>query len=232
MKNILIPTSLDRDTLHAVKVALTDAKPSVITLLLFSDPDASASAAYWLRQSRNGLTAEQERLLDECAALADRAQSALKIRHQYAITGPLLRGLFDYLDVELVIVPESFRLSNKSIHRQCVKLLRNARLPILQLSSSCDRPGFSNALYVQQSGSVGRLGELLHTVDAFFNLRIVSQLDASRDEEWTPRVFETIHQKEIDLVVETRTANLRTRGKRSIGQKLELPVLSLYEPIS
>lgn len=235
MKSILIPTVLQHDMLHAVRVALTDAKPTAITLLYFIESDDTPSATYWLRTSQTTVSRDQELLLDECRQMVAKAGCSLNIRQQYAVTGPLLRNLLDYLDIGLVIIPESFQHSTKTIHRQCVKVLHNVRLPILQLAAPCETNGFAKALYLQKNESVNRLDELLNSVDAFFNLDIVCQtsVDFREKDDWAISLFDTINRKEIDLVVETRSPQKLklSRVKSSAKEKLELPVLSLYEAV-
>lgn len=235
MKNILIPTILQPDTVQAVKVALTDARPAAITLLILSNPEDTASSAHWLRSTSPQMGGVQEQILDECYELARQKQGCrLKVQYQYAVTGPLLRGLMEYLDVEMIILPESFLQSQKPINRQCVRLLRNSRYPILHLTGGAERPYFSKALYLQQSASVNRLGELLHAVDAFFNLRVVSQTAVPQEQPEMAPLYDMIHQKDIDLLVETRRPEKKirlSRPKNPLKTQIELPLLSLYEPV-
>lgn len=234
MKNILIPSTLREDTIQAVEVALNDTKPTTITLLLITEPDDSASASSWLRLTAMKPTPSEQNVLEKCFELASRFENChLRIRQQYAITGPLLRRLLEYLEIGMVIIPESFSQSTKPVNRHCLKLLRKGRYPLLQLAGTIENPAFSKALFIQQNENVGRIGELLGSLEGFSNLDVVGQVAGSIHSLVESNLFDTIHRKNIDLLVETRRPEKIKFGRQTaLTEKLELPVLSLYEPLT
>jgi hypothetical protein len=68
MKRILIPTTLQRDTLLSVKAAIRQSAGTegVITLMIVADEPEAESASYYLRNARTAITTLQNEVLENC----------------------------------------------------------------------------------------------------------------------------------------------------------------------
>lgn len=237
MKNILIPTILDQDTLSAVESAISYANGQDFQLILLqlTDADNAYSASAYLRNSRPVLSANQLATLEKCSdMIRSVAGASLHTQTQSSLSAPLLRNMMTAFEIGLVIVPKSFRESSKKINRYCVGLLANSACPILNL---CDAPAseMQKALYLEHAGSNLQVSDLQQRLDGKFPFRIVSQAKITHEEEQSLRqlLAETITRNDIDLLVETRKPAKVKLGKKtySLHDELKLPVLSVYEEI-
>ncbi|MBD3583894.1 hypothetical protein [Flavobacterium selenitireducens] len=238
MKNILIPTVLEPDTLSAVTSAISysNGEDFQIVLLLLNEVEPSYSAAAFLRNAKPTLTSVQQKTLEQCADKIREAQHvSLHVQRQASISAPLVRNLMQALEIGLIIVPKSFRESSKKINRYCLGLLSNCQCPILNL---CETPAseMQKALYLEYTGSKLQVSDLQRHLDGKFPFRIVSQAKISPAEEQSLRqlLAETITRNDIDLLVETRKPAKVKLGKKPVSfhDELKLPVLSVYEAIS
>ncbi|SCY72048.1 hypothetical protein [Flavobacterium caeni] len=237
MKNILIPTTLQKDTVQAVRVALADAadKPLQIVLMTLEETPDVASAAYWLRKSRNGLDAAQEAVFAECLELAEACPLVkIKMQRQFSMTKPLLRNFTAACEISLSIIPNSFVQSSDLPHRHFLHLLKNSKTPILQLTPECEDAPFTKALFIENTKSQVQAKDVAQLVGGHFSFRIVSQarpFDEANHEELLPALFDAISKNGIDLLIETRKPQ-KVFGKTSVAnhENLGLPVLSVCEP--
>jgi len=237
MKNILIPTVLEPDTLSAVESAISYANGQEFELILLqlNEVDSSYSASAFLRASRPALSTAQQQTLEKCSAKIRSANNAkLHIQKQSSISAPLLRNMMQSLEIGLVIVPKSFRESEKKINRYCIGLLSNCQCPILNL---CDAPAseMQKALYLEYTGSKMQVSDVQQRLDGKFPFRIVSQAKISLEEEQSLRqlLSETITRNDIDVLVETRKPAKVKLGKKAMSfhDELKLPMLSVFEEI-
>src|SRR5687768_368977 len=111
MKNILIPTTLQADTINAVKTAIKQSKGkncNIILLQVCNVPDTDSSA-FFLRTVKNELTVSQKNIFEACRNLVAVSQNCtFKIQHQYGISAPLMRNLLEHLHVGLIILTPSY----------------------------------------------------------------------------------------------------------------------------
>ena len=241
MKNILIPTTLQKDSIQALKAALAQAEATqsqTITLLLLKEMPETSSAAFWLRKMQNELTPLQEEVLEQCRDMASfHSNSRLNIHQQFSISGPLLRNFIEAREIGLIILPDSFRKSQFEINRYCLKLLKNSNIPILQLASELEEYRFSKALYIENSQSNVQANDLPKMIGGRFSFRIISQakvFDEQNHEEMTPLLYDAIYKNGIDLLIETRKAQkigLSKKNTPSLNENFGLPVLSVCEPM-
>lgn len=241
MKNILIPTTLQQDTIQALKIALAQSeekKPHTIILMLLKETPDTASAAYWLRKMQSELTRLQQEVLEECRNMASlHTHCKLELHQQFSISGPLLRNFMGAREIGLVILPDSFRKSQKQINCYCLKLLKNRNIPILQLASEFEEHLFSKALYVENSDSNVQVKDLWNMIGDHFSFRIISQakvLDQQNYEEMTPILYDAIYKNGINLLIETRKPQkigLFKKKTTSLNENFGLPVLSVCEPV-
>ncbi|NUY81673.1 hypothetical protein HUK80_12255 [Flavobacterium sp. MAH-1] len=237
MKNILIPTVLEKDTLASVESAISYANGQNfdLVLLLLNETDNAYSASAYLRNSKPAFSASQQKTLEDCQRLALKFDNIkLHVQRQSSISAPLLRNLLSVLEIGFVIVPKSFRESSKKINRHCLGLLANSHCPILNL---CDAPTseMQKALYLEYAESKLQVSDLQQRLDGKFAFRIVSQARINKQEERSldQLLLETITRNDIDLLVETRKPTKVKLGKKfpSFHDDLKLPVLSVFEEI-
>lgn len=240
MKNILIPTVLHRDTLVAVKTAIARSagNPLTIILLQLQNLPDTFSAAAALRSMTTELSASQVDVLELSRHIVETESNCrIKIQTQYSISSPLLNNLIESLSVDLIILNDSFKNSDTSVNRYCVKLLRNCRQPILHVAEGNENPDFSNALYLENDHSKLQVEDLQQLINESFSCKIVSRAKVFEDQnsdELMPLLSETIYKNNIDLLVETRKPQRIKIGKtdeKSFSKSTGLPVLSLYEKV-
>lgn len=239
MKNVLIPTTLQQDTIQAMKVALAQSENencTVVLMLLKETPD-TASAAFWLRNMQNELTSLQEEVLEKCRSMVTFHKNChLNVHQQYSISGPLIRNFIENREIGLIILPDTFRKSEKEINRYCYRLLTNCKIPILQLATDYEEHLFEKALYIENANSNVQAQDLPKMIGGHFSFRIVSQTKVSdqNPEEMTPVLYDAIYKNGIDLLIETRKPqkiSLSKKNKPSWNENFGLPVLSVCEPV-
>jgi hypothetical protein len=239
MKNILIPTTLQADTINAVKTAIKQSKGKncSIILLQISDVPDTDSSAFFLRSVKNQLSVSQKSILDSCRNLTAVAQNCtFKLQHQYGISAPLMRNLLEHLHVGLIILTPSYKKAERKIHNQFLQILTNCKFPILHLNSNFEEHDFNKAMYLEQTKSKLQAEDLQQLVQDQFDFKIVSQAIIFEDqnpEEISPQLFEAISRNEIDLLIQTRKPEkIKSNKKSNINESLGLPVLSLYEELA
>lgn len=234
MKNILIPTTLQEDTLHAVNNALVQVSGPcrVIILQPVPMPDSFAAAEF-IRKLHNNLTNAQSSVIEKChKAVTAVAGCCLEVRTQIGVTAPLLRNLLDFLNVNLIIVPASYRAEKSKLHTRCLEILLKYRCPVLQLNTEPNETGLINALYLENKKASFGIHELQQRVGSQFNFRIVSHADiteAQSPDELANYLTAAVEKNNIDLLIETRAAQSRKKNQSNIDELLGLPVLSINE---
>lgn len=240
MKNLLIPSTLDLDTLNAIKVAIQQSKGKncTIFLALVSEIPDTYSSASLLRSMNSELTSTQKSTLKYCQELIAISQNcSLKIHHQYGISAPLMKNLIEHLHIELTILTPSFRNSEKRIHNQFTQTLENCKSPILRLSTNFEEQDLTKAMYLEQTKSKLQVEDLHKLIPAHFDFRIVSQAKIFNDqnnEDLESLLNDAIAKNKIDLLIETRKPKkikLKTKNTNT-NENFGLPILSLYEEIA
>ncbi|WP_456312593.1 hypothetical protein [Pseudomonas shirazensis] len=237
MKNFLIPTTLEQDTITAVKSAVNQAKNTnceIILMMVSETPDAFSSAQF-LREMRTALTPSQEEVLDTCRYIISHTPNCkIKVHNQYGISAPIFKGIIDAFDVKLVVLTNSYKQESKRIHQYMVKLAGNLKCPILHLGSEVVKDDFNKALYIENTKANMHVKDVQQFLSQNFSYEIVSQTANFDDnyEKFAPYLSEAISKYDIDLLVETRKSEkikFKKAKKESVNDRMGLPVLSLYE---
>lgn len=239
MKNILIPTVLEEDTLSAIKTAVKYAsgKNSTITLMLVQKMPDNFSAAATLREMSPSFTTAQNNLLCDCRnAIEASANCRLIIRNQCGISAPLLKNLMEYMGTDLIIFTPSFKNDRNPLNTYCAQLLLNSKYPILHLGNCENESDFSKAMFLEREQNTFDITQLQQIINEQFNFRIVSQAkvaDEQNPADISPLLSEAIIKNEINLLVETRKAEKKKRKKieKTVNEALGLPVLSIHEEV-
>lgn len=236
MKNIIIPTNFESDTLSAVRTALTQTGYTNyrIVLLVISEVQETYSAASNLKNFRYLYRTQQENVLNKCRELVSAYNGVtLNVHYQYGISGPLLRNVMDHFNAGMVILTPSFKENKCRTNAHLLKLLLKSRYTLLHLSS-IEIQTITNALYIEPKTTNFTLQELQQLINNKFNFRIVSRTKLSNEltlQDANPLIAEAISSKQIDMLVETRSpVQLAVKkGKPSRNLNFGVPVLSIYE---
>ncbi|WP_306354151.1 hypothetical protein [Flavobacterium sp. '19STA2R22 D10 B1'] len=238
MKNLLIPTTLDLDTINAVKTAIKQSKGEHCTIILLqvSEVLETESSAFFLRNLKSEMTVSQQQILKSCRILASNSSNcALKICNQYGISSPILKNLMEHHHIGLTILAPSYKTAQKKIHKLFLQILLNGKCPILHLSDHFEEHDLNTALYLEKTKSRLQAEDLQSLMQGQFDFRIVSQAKVFEDqklEEITPLITEAISKNKINLLIETRKPEkikFKRSTESSVNETLGLPVLSLYE---
>ncbi|MGV3460047.1 MAG: hypothetical protein ACO1N9_06290 [Flavobacterium sp.] len=236
MKNILIPTTFEDDTQYAVNNAVVQSAGAPCRIVLMHPvpmPD-SFSAAEFIRKSHNHLNAAQSSVIEKChKAVAAADGCRLEVRTQIGISGPLLKNLLDFLNVNLIIVPASYKAEKSKLHTRCLEILLKQKCPILQLSPEAAETELINALYIDNKKASLGVQELQQRVSGQFNFRIVSHAEiteAQSPDELASYLSEAVEKNNIDLLIETRklqNGKKMSKASANMDELLGLPVLSI-----
>lgn len=240
MKNLLIPSTLELDTIKGIKTAIQQSKGKNCTIYLafVSEIPDTYSTATFLRNMKSEMTASQKNILDYCRELVANAQNCtLKIHNQYGISAPLMRNLIEHFNIELTILTPSYKDSEKRIHNQFLQILSNCKCPILHLNANFEEQDLTKAMYLEQNKSKLQIEDLQELISNQFDFKIVSQAKIFNDqkqEDFESLLNETILKNKIDLLIETRKPKkIKLKNKNySTNENLGLPILSLYEEIA
>lgn len=239
MKNLLIPSTLEQDTINAVKTAIQQSrgKSCTIFLALVSEIPDTFSSASFLRNIKSDMSVSQKSILTTCRELtAASGNCSLKIHNQYGISAPVMKNLMEHLNIELAILTPSYKNTEKRIHSQFLQILSNCKCPILHLCPNFEEQDLSKAMYLEQTKSRLQIEDLQELIQDHFDFRIVSQAKIFSDqkpEEIQPLLSEAITKNNINLLIETRKPKkIKMKNKEiNINESFGLPVLSLYEEI-
>ena len=240
MKNFLIPTTLEEDTISAVKSAVNQAKNNncEIILMMVSDTPDTFSSSQFLREMRVSLTSSQELVLETCRYIIEHtANCKIKIHNQYGLSAPIFKGIIEAFDVKLIVLTQSYKQETKRIHQYLIQLAGNQKCPILHLGNEEFKEDFNKALYIENGNANMHVKDVQQYLSANFSFEIVSQTSKFDDnyEEFAPYLSEAISKYDIDLLVETRKGEkikFKKNKKENINDRLGLPVLSLYEEMA
>lgn len=240
MKNLLIPSTLEQDTVNAIKIAIQQSKGkncTVFLTLVSEIPDTFSSASF-LRSIKSEMSVSQKNVLESCRKLTEASGNcSLKIHHQYGISAPLMKNLMEHLNIELAILTHSYKNTERKIHNQFLQILANSKCPILHLNQNFEEQDLSKAMYLEQTRSKIQIEDIQELIQDHFDFRIVSQAKIFSDqkpEEINPLLTEAITKNNINILIETRKPKKikRKSNEMSINESFGLPVLSLYEEIA
>ena len=239
MKKILIPSTLQPDTIAAIHSAIFQANnhDCEIILLFVSEAPDVYSASQYLREMNIRFTANQEAILDQCRSIVNQTPNCkIKIHNQSGLSSFIFKGIIDLYAVNLIVFPNTYKQETNKINKYLVQLAINQKCPILHLGLDQKDLHFSKALYVKNNpGKIG-LERIQKFLNKYFPLEIVSQttnINENQD-DILRYINEAISKYDVDMLVQTRTVQkikfMKTK-KEDLHEKLGLPVLSLYEEL-
>ncbi len=237
MKNILIPTTLQKDAVTAVKAAIKQAAGSncTITLMTVSDTPDVESASFFLRTVRTSANALQSQVLEECREeIFNAGNCTIEVHNRYGLSAPLLKNLLEHLGTNLIIIPPSYKQERDSIHHYCLCLLANSKIAMLHLTEDYEEQEFNKALYLENEKAQLGLQQLQQLIGSQFNFKIVSHASIGEyyPDELGPQLTEAITKNNIDLLIETRKPEkirAKKRKQAAVNETLGLPLLSIFE---
>ena len=137
MKNILIPTAFESDTLDAMKIASGLLNPFSGNMVLTTVSDLSDSIQELLFLSPDEHVDQRKRMdvIKNWKRYREKRAAALSLgiqeHHQFGLSRPLLNSVLEQFNIDLVIVPASFQGSVIEIHKFFVELLYRSDCPIM-----------------------------------------------------------------------------------------------------
>lgn len=237
MKNVLIPSTLEPDTINAVKIAIQQSKGKKCTLFLVlveEIPDSYSSTTF-LRSMKSEMTASQKKVLEYCRELITISQNCnLKIHYQYGISAPLMRNLIQHLEIELTILSPSYRKDERKTHNQFVQILSNCKCPILHLNSNCEEYNLTTAMYLVKTKPKLQIEDLHELIPDRFDIKIINKttiINNQNPEDLESLINEAIVKNNINLLIETRKPKkIKLKNENATAnENFGLPILSLYE---
>ncbi len=126
MKNILIPTTLEPDTLTALKMLLDYSRHerTKVVLLLVSEMPFGIADMLFSAWSVDELPEEKRHVLECCRHFTETLpNSTFHIHHQVGVTNPILRNILDHYSINLTVILQSFYLDNAWINKQVFSFL-------------------------------------------------------------------------------------------------------------
>lgn len=233
MKNILLPTTLEADTINAVKTATMHANChncAVVLMIVCNVPDIY-SAAYFVKKTLPEFTPAQKNVLARCKEIvAQTSNCVLQIHCQYGVSAPLLKNLIENKGIGLIIIPQSYRQEQQKIHHVCNSLLQNSKCTLLHLEQNCKGKQLIKALYLEKEQNGINLQQVQQIINGKFSFTIISCASVANHPNPAPQLAETIIKNNIDLLVEARRPQkTRYKNRDNVNDTLGLPLLSVYD---
>lgn len=139
MKNVLIPTTYESDTLEAMKIAsrLLGRNDNYIVLLSASDVSDSIQELLFLSSADRIDQSKRTALMKEWIRYKEEhdPDSLWRVmeHHQFIITPPIVDALLERFGAALIIIPDSLRQSREHPHRYLLQLLNGSACPLMLL---------------------------------------------------------------------------------------------------
>lgn len=239
MKNVLIPTTLNSDTLKAVKAItanMHNGNTKIVLLLLSEMPDGITDLLFSSR-SAGEISFDKRQVLDECRKYTETFKNvSFHVHHQYGVSGPLLRNIMNHYNINLTVLLPSYRVEKESVHKQAVSILGNCSCPLLYLPETLESLVLDQAIYLEKEPTRISMEEVQRMLRQEFDIRVVRQakLNGYSEEELKPVLSETIDKSNVGLLVETRKPQkpgwrVANKAQISLAGKLGVPVLSIID---
>ncbi len=160
MKNILIPTNYNADTLEALRIsaAMKQSDEMQVTLLSASHVPDSIIQLLFLSQGEESDIKKSKLLVKYREDCRQRNQLALAVNehHQYGMSRPIMSQLLERFKTELVVIPFSMQQSKSHVDQLMLKLLTGSEVPLLFLPSEGAAPeDIHRALFLDDIESAG-----------------------------------------------------------------------------
>lgn len=124
--NILIPTTLEPDTLTSLNMLLGHIRHerTKVVLLVVSEMPFGIAEMLFSSWSVDALPEEKRHVLECCRHFTETLpDSTFYIHHQVGVTNPVLRNILDHYRIDLTVILQSFYLDNAWINQQVVSFL-------------------------------------------------------------------------------------------------------------
>lgn len=223
MKHILIPTTFEVDTQHALKIAADICEGEKMDPVMLSVTEISDSITELLFLGTDGKIDIKKR--DQLVSFWNRhvaqgdALKQLKVHHQYGFSRPILKQILLKYNIGLAIVPLSFQQSKNYIHQLTLRLLHQCETPVMLLPAKIHEDTYiKRALYLDDGDYVG--AEVIH--DYPFHVIRHSAMEQVQDNSITS----IVDNMKIDLIVKKKRATL-DKDKHFKLDELNLPVLNV-----
>ena len=239
MKNVLIPTTLNSDTLKAIKTIIANmhnGNTKIVLLLLSEMPDGITDLLFSSR-SAGEISFDKRHVLDECRKYTETLKNvSFHVHHQFGVSGPLLRNIMNHYSINLTVLLPSYRAEKESVHQQAVSILTNCSCPLLYLPETLESLALDQAIYLEKESTRISMEEVQRMLKQEFDIRVVRQakLNGYTEEELKPVLAETLDKSNVGLLVETRKPEKpgwrsTSKAQLSLAGKLGVPVLSIID---
>lgn len=224
MKNILLLTTFEADTLQSLKIAadVISNSSSEVYLLSVSEISDSITDLLFLSQSDHVDVEKKTELLNQLQNFKEEHGFRFKVHvdHRYGLSRPILEQILERCNADLVIVPTSFQKSKQHIHQFALKLLHKTSCPLMFLPPKTEvLEEIKRALYLNGEGG------LLTSAIENLPFHIIHQTMLEDANKYT--IEELIERFEIDLVVKGKRNGKALHADEIEINKLGVPVLTV-----
>jgi hypothetical protein len=223
MKNILITTTFEADTLQSLKIAteVIGNSASEICLLSTSEISDSITDLLFLSPKDHIDTRKRSELLDAWKNLKGTRGSKFKLHehHQYGMSRPILEQILSRYKVDLVIVPTSFQQSKQHIHHFLLKLLHKTSCPLMFVPQTRQPDAIKRALYLNEPGRA--------LTSAIENLPFHIIHQSMLEDATKYSIEELIEKLKIDLLVKGKRNGEPRYNDEVEMSELNVPVLTV-----
>lgn len=225
MKNIIITTTYEADTLHALKIAADLKRDGGGNIILLSTSELSDSITDLLFITSQKHIDQDKRTLLLKMWSAFREQNNLSLileeHHQFGMSRAILEQLLERFNADMVIVPLSVQKSKQYIHKFLLKLLHKSECPLMLLPEEKQLPeAIQRALFLDVFGR-----PLTPSIQNLpFHIIHQSMVDLEQNEDHSLKLL--IEKLKINLIVQTKR-NGELKEDNSDVIELGLPVLTV-----
>lgn len=134
MNSILIPTDYQYDTLRAMELTRWVSGNAPVHIILLSiSPLPESITEYLFMPSNNDTNAnERKKLMEDWEALLKLAEHGVILteHHQYGASFSIIEQVMQRFAVNRIVVPHSFQVSERIVHREALSALRKSNCKI------------------------------------------------------------------------------------------------------
>jgi hypothetical protein len=156
MKNILVPTAFEPDTLKALIMSSNFRKEDEVHVTLLSVgavPDSITELLFpsaWKKADPAKRDVVLENWAEYCKS-TDSCDTKITEHHQQGMSRPVLKHLLERFQIDMVIVPYSFQRSGEYLHRMLLTLFDASETPLMLLPDcDDDHLDIHRALYIDK----------------------------------------------------------------------------------
>ncbi|MBT1703912.1 universal stress protein [Chryseosolibacter indicus] len=225
MKNILIATTYQADTLQALKIAADFKRKDEGNIILLSISEVSDSITDLLFLSSHEHIDQNKRsvILSSWNEIKrqNNFSASLEEHHQFGMSRPILDQLLQRFNADMVIVPLSFQHSKQYIHKLVLKLLHKSECPMMLLPEEQKLPlDIQRALFLDQVGQ-----PLTSSIQNLpFHIIHQSMVNTEHTEDQSLKIL--IEKLSINLIVQAKRKSEIAEDNSHVVN-LGLPVLAV-----